>query len=195
MHWILEHSPVRCRPAPLFVLALALASHPLGATAGQEDPRLPDLFEELQQAENRLDAQLFEDAIWRVWLETGEAELDELMRQGAAAMSGGRGQEARAHYDEVIRRAPRFAEVWNKRATLHFLQRDFEASIADIDKTLTLEPRHFGALSGLGQIHDAMNQPDQALAAYERALALHPHLVFVRERVRQLREDFHRQQI
>ncbi len=175
--------------AAVLVLGAAFWS----ARATQDDPRLEDLFKELQAAKNPMDARLFEDAIWRVWLQTGDRELDRLMREGTVAMNTGRTEIARARYDEVIRRAPDYAEGWNKRATLHFLLRDYDASITDIDRTLALEPRHFGALAGLGQIRDALEQPDRALDAYERALAVNPHLILARERVRQL-QDFFRQQ-
>ena len=175
------------------VLALCLVA--AAGRATQDDPRLPDLFAELLEAKNPIDARMFEDAIWRVWLETGDRELNDLMQRGIQAMGNGRAAEAHKHYEEVIRRAPKYAEAWNKRATLFFLERNFEASLADIDKTLALEPRHFGALSGLGQIHDALEQPDEALEAYERALAIHPHLISVRQRVMQLREEFRQQQI
>ncbi len=182
------------RAEALLVLALVgLSATPLAAR--QDDPRLDGLFEELQASQNPLDAQLFEDAIWRVWLQTGDEDLDALMREGNLAMTTGRPEVALARYDEVIRRAPDYAEGFNKRATLHYLMRNFEASIADVERTLELEPRHFGALSGLGQIRDALDQPAEALEAYERALALHPFLLGARERIRQIQEYFKQQQI
>ena len=165
------------------------------APGRQDDPRLDDLFQELKTSQTPMDAQLYEDAIWRVWLQTGDDDLDRLMREGNLAMTTGRTDVARARYDEVIRRAPDYAEGWNKRATLHYLLHNFEASIADVERTLELEPRHFGALSGLGQIRDALDQPAEALEAYERALSLHPFLLGARERIRQIQEYFRQQQI
>ena len=188
-HPILQHA---LRTAT-FIALLASCGALWSARAAQDDPRLDDLFKELQDAQNLMDARLFEEAIWRIWLQTGDSGLDRLMQVGTIAMNSGRPEVARARYDEVIHRAPSYAEGWNKRATLHFLLRDYEASIEDIDRTLALEPRHFGALAGLGQIRDAMDQPDMALDAYERALDVHPHLILARERVRQL-QDFFRQQ-
>lgn len=186
----------------LKILSHALCALPLvvtllfsSADASQGDPRLADLFKELKEAQNLMDARFYEDAIWRVWLQTGDEELDRLMEEGIVAMGGGRPKVALARYDEVIRRAPEYAEAWNKRATLHFLLHDFEASIADIDRTLALEPRHFGALAGLAQIRDAMEQPDEAIEAYERALGVHPHLIGARERIQQLRESLQKEQI
>ena len=187
----MKHLVDRGWVALLLISCVALWS----AQATQDDDRLEDLFKELREAQNPVDARMFEDAIWRVWLQTGDRELDRLMREGTQAMNTGRAELARDRYNEIVRRAPDYAEGWNKRATLHFLMHDFDASIADIDQTLALEPRHFGALSGLGQIRDVMEQPDAALDAYERALALHPFMLGARERVRQLQEFFRQQQI
>ena len=78
---------------------------------------------------------------------------------------------------------PAFAEGWNKRATLYWLLGEYEASVADIARTLALEPRHFGALSGLSMIREAQSRPVEALEALEKVLELHPHLAHLQERI------------
>ena len=83
---------------------------------------------------------------------------------------------ARAAFDLLVQRQPNFAEAWNKRATLLYLMGDDAGSIADIGRTLALEPRHFGALSGLGLIDARNDRPEQALRSFEAALAIHPFL-------------------
>jgi tetratricopeptide (TPR) repeat protein len=89
----------------------------------------------------------------------------------------------------MVERAPEFAEGWNKRATVHFLMGNWQASVRDIRQTLALEPRHFGALFGLGMIYDALEQPEAALRSFEATLALNPHSDSTRQRIEQLREE------
>ncbi|HUN52310.1 MAG TPA: tetratricopeptide repeat protein, partial [Candidatus Sulfotelmatobacter sp.] len=156
------------------------------AVARQGDDRLDGLFERLQAAQNPLEAKLLEEAIWQIWLESGSPTVDLLMANGATAMSAGDYDKAQTMFDAVVQLDPDYAEGWNKRATLYFITGNYQASIADIEKTLALEPRHFGALSGLGQILERLNDPAGALKAYRRALAADPQMESVRERVKEL---------
>jgi len=84
---------------------------------------------------------------------------------------------------------PDFAEAWNKRATVYFLIDDYAASIADIRQTLALEPRHFGALAGLGMIFQAMDRKNDAIQVFERALEINPQLDKVREALEELKKE------
>ena len=83
-----------------------------------------------------------------------------------------------------------WAEAWNKRATLYFLQDRDEESVADIEATLKLEPRHFGALGGFGQICLRQDEPVSARIAFEKALLVNPHLDGVREIVHELGAEY-----
>ena len=87
----------------------------------------------------------------------------------------------------VVVVAPDYAEGWNKRATVYFLMGRYEESIADVERTLSLEPRHFGALSGLGLIYSHLEDNASALDAYERALKANPHLDQAKTEVKRLR--------
>jgi tetratricopeptide (TPR) repeat protein len=171
--------------ALLAALAIVLML-PALAFAKQGDERLDSLFERLQAAQDAVEVKVLEAAIWQIWLQSGSDSVDLLMQDGALAMSQGDYRKALEAFDAVVQVEPDFAEGWNKRATLYFLMGNYQASIADIQKTLALEPRHFGALSGLGQILDRLEDAKGALAAYSRALAADPHLDDVRERVKQL---------
>lgn len=176
-------------------LAFSLFLLPASTTGSQEDPRLEQLFQQLLDAPDPRTARLYEDAIWRVWLQSDDPELDELMRRGLRAMEGRHFERALERFGDAIERAPNYAEGWNKRATVLFFVDRFEASIADIEKTLALEPRHFGAWSGLGQIRDSLGEPEAALEAYERALAVHPNLGLAKRRVKALRQQLEMQPI
>ena len=179
----------RTFPARLALLvALALAASPPDLRADQRDPRLDQLFEELKSAHEDRQASLLEGEIWRIWISAGDPALDRLMGRGIAAMGEGRLDAALDSFDQLVEQAPDFAEAWNKRATVHYLLGDYRASAADIQKTLELEPRHFGALSGLGLIYDALGEPEAALRSFEAALALNPHQAGTRQRVQELRQ-------
>jgi tetratricopeptide (TPR) repeat protein len=158
------------------------------AVAAQADPRLDELFSRLKAAESPIESRFTEQAIWRIWLVSGNDAVDRLMAKGIEAMSSQEFDDALAAFDEIVRLAPGFAEGWNKRATLHYLRGDLAASLADIDRTLALEPRHFGALSGRGLVYLALGKEEPALAAFEAALAVYPHLQGRDTHIRLLRE-------
>jgi tetratricopeptide (TPR) repeat protein len=159
------------------------------ALADQDDPRLGGLFRRLQSASDAAEARALEQRIWRVWLEADDAGLNRLMQQGIAAIQSRQYATALQAFDRMVEQAPEFAEGWNKRATVHFLMGNWRASVRDIQQTLALEPRHFGALFGLGLIYDALEQPAAALRSFEATLALNPHSESTREKVEELREQ------
>lgn len=149
---------------------------PAVGMADQKDPRLSGLFERLRSSSDALEAKTIEFAIWQIWTESGDPAIDSLMSLGIQAMQAGDIPGAFGLFDAVTKQAPGFAEGWNKRATVLYLAGQLDASAADVDKTLALEPRHFGALSGLGLINMARERDDDAVKAFEAALKVHPHL-------------------
>lgn len=159
------------------------------AIADQTDPRLDALFEKLKKAEVFSIAHSAEQEIWTIWHERpDDPAVTAVMERGLRAMRESALPEALDAFDEAVGLAPDFAEAWNKRATIHFLLGDYAASIADVRQTLLLEPRHFGALSGLGQINLALDRKAEALEAFEAALEVHPYLQ-ARFFIDALRED------
>src|SRR5690606_41423855 len=137
--------------ALLFAASLSLLSVP--ALADQDDPRLPDFFERLLAAPSPSAAVPIEREIWRIWYEHDDAETFRLLIEGDQAMKKGDFDTALTDFNAVIERDPDFAEGWNRRATLRYMMGDYEGSMADIDETLIREPRHFGALAGLGLVN------------------------------------------
>ena len=159
------------------------------ALADQTDPRLGPLFAQLLAAPDEAAARPVEAEIWQIWSETADTDSAAIYARGVAAMNLGDGRTARAAFDLLVAREPGFAEAWNKRATLLYLLGDDDGSIADIRRTLALEPRHFGALSGLALIFVRQKRPAQALQSLEAALAVHPHLHGGRARADELKEE------
>jgi tetratricopeptide (TPR) repeat protein len=117
-----------------------------------------------------------EQALWLIWSRSGDTAIDQLLERGVDEMQSGRSREAIATFSEVIRRRPAFAEGWNKRATALYLAGEFQRSLADCDEVLKRNPRHFGALSGAGLIHLALEQHRQALQWFRRALEVNPNM-------------------
>jgi tetratricopeptide (TPR) repeat protein len=172
---------MRCLALLVFLLLAAL---PLGsAGADQDDPRLPALFARLKTVQSDGEARAIETLVWQIWSVSADDEVNTLMLRGLRAMSDGDPKQALPVFDALVRRSPNFAEGWNKRATIYFLLGDFESSVSDIERTLQLEPHHFGALSGLGQIYLALDRDEAALKAFEAALAIDPHLIGVKAAV------------
>jgi tetratricopeptide (TPR) repeat protein len=157
--------------------------------ARQDDARLKDLFAELKSATSSLEARVIEAKVWRIWAENGDPHIEALMDHGTNAMSLNDTDTALAAFNEVLRLDSSFAEGFNKRATVEFVRHDFAASVADIERTLALEPRHFGALAGLGQVYLAMDKKAAALKAFEAALAIDPKLESVQKAVQELKQE------
>ncbi len=129
-----------------------------------------------------------EQGLWLLWSRSGEPEVDRLMVAGVEHMQAGAHARAVAAFSEVIRRRPDFAEGWNKRATAHYLAGDFRQSMADCDEVLKRNPQHFGALSGYGQIWFQLEDFEQALQWWKRALAVNPNMVGVEINIRMTEE-------
>lgn len=137
---------------------------------------LDRLLDELKAADTATEAEAITEQIWRHWFEVDNAQARQLMNQAQLARRAGAFDDALAFLDRIVKLAPDYAEGWNQRATVLFMLRRDDESVADIQRVLALEPRHFGALSGLGLIHLRARNWPAALVALERALAVHPFL-------------------
>jgi tetratricopeptide (TPR) repeat protein len=153
------------------------------AVADQKDIRLDPLFDRLLQDIGQDEAAALEREIWNIWYHYESPPVALLMIQGSQAMNTGDFDEALEAYNRIIELAPDFAEGWNKRATLYYLMGRYEDSIADVHATLELEPRHFGALSGMGLIYSELEDEETAVIWFEKALAVNPHMPGVRYRL------------
>ncbi|MBK8158485.1 MAG: tetratricopeptide repeat protein [Rhodospirillaceae bacterium] len=176
------------RLAPLVSLGLLLLAGGPVALADQRDPRLPALFERLRETDNADIARLTEFMIWQIWGESGAPDIDQLMQAGEEAMERKDFAAAEASFSAVIKAQPNFAEGWNRRATMYFLSGDYLKSLADIDHVLELEPRHFGAISGLGVVNMALERIEAARDAFERVLSLYPLNLPARENLKLIKK-------
>ena len=171
----------------MMALAAALFAAPLASAVGaQDDPRLDRLFAELKAMPAEADAEALTDQIWRIWVDSGRRDIDELMTEGTRSLNLGDLPKALDRFDKIVERMPTFAEGWNKRATVYYLMGDFTNSVTDIEHTLELEPRHFGALSGLGLIYLSLGKDQAALRSFRKSLEINPHMPAIRERADEL---------
>src|SRR6188472_4392281 len=208
---ILRFPSVRnCR---IVVLAAVMTAVPLAAFA-QNDPRvvpppkaqkkLPEapsklpkvgadktrgldfLFGALKAAPDGASAKHVEARIWAIWLQTPSDTAALLMARAKTAVDGQKIDVAIKLLDSVVKLRPDYIEAWNRRATLYYMQNDYGRSLADIREVLIREPRHFGALAGLGMIMQEVGDEKRALEAYRKALAVNPHLEKIPDQVKAL---------
>ena len=206
--------PRRCR---IVVLAAAMAAMPAAAFAQAEnDPRVippPKAQKKLPEAPSKLpqvgadrgrgldflvgaltaapdeaSAKHVEARIWAQWMKTPSDTAALLMLRAKAAMDAQKADVALKLLDAVIKLRPDYTEAWNRRATLYYLKNDYTRSLEDIRQVLIREPRHFGALAGLGMIMQDIGDEKRALEAFRKALAVNPHLEKVPELVKTLTE-------
>lgn len=128
-----------------------------------------------------------ENAMWAIWLRSGNDAIDHLMGEGIQLMELQQYPEAVEIFTQMVAKAPKFAEAYNKRATVYYLMQEFQKSIADIHKTLELNPVHFGALSGMGLCYLGLEEPRKALEWFERAVAINPNLESIQHYIEQIK--------
>ena len=156
--------------------------------SGHGSIKLDTLFEALKIAPDDDSARAIEQRIWAHWIVSGSDTCNLLMGRVKAATEQKDLDLAAKLLDAVIELKPNYTEAWNRRATVRYLQKDFGGALADLREVLTREPRHFGALSGLGLILQELGDEKDALEAYRRALAIDPRLENVGEAAKTLRE-------
>ena len=169
---------LKCAVAALWIgVAPALAS--------DGSSRVDELLAQLQDPETE-NWRRVERQIWNEWSKSGSAAMDLLLQRGRDALARGDTTVAIEHLTALTDHAPDFAEGWNVRATAYFRAGMYGQSVEDIGRVLTLNPKHFGALSGLAAILDELGKRETALAAYRAALAIHPHQPGVLEAIERL---------
>jgi tetratricopeptide (TPR) repeat protein len=146
------------------------------------------LFGALKAAPDQASAKHVEARIWALWLQTPSDTAALLMSRAKAAVDAQKYDVALKLLDSLVKLRPDYTEAWNRRATVYYLKNDYVHSLQDIQQVLTREPRHFGALAGLGMIMQEVGDDKRALDAFRRALAVNPHLEKLPDLVKSLTE-------
>lgn len=172
----------------LWLTAVLTLVNSVVVSADQTDQRLDDLFQSLQTSNDASELVEVEASIWEIWYESGEADIDSQMLEAGALVSAGDLIAAESIYSRIIEQYPNFSEGWNRRATVRFYRRDYDGSLADIEQTLKLEPRHFGAIWGLGMIMGLQQDYQRAIVAFETLLEIKPNSQDARPRIEMLKQ-------
>jgi len=169
--------------------ALVLVLSSAVSLADQTDPQLTALYQSLRTAESSASADSIQSRIWQVWLTAPDAQSNLLLQATVDALGNRDLREALVNGTQLVEAYPNYAEGWNKRATVHYLMGNFDASVADIGETLRLEPRHFGAISGLGLIFRAKGDLQAALDAFSQVLQISPQSLSAQRSVAELKQQ------
>ena len=206
---VMRFPVVRCGRLAILLAAIAVAApslslaqdqplkpHKKAHDALQKSAKVPAdktrgldfLFGALKAAPDETSAKHVEARIWAIWLQTPSDTVALLMTRAKAAMEAQNSDVALKLLDAVVHLRPDYIEGWNRRATLYYLRNDYAHSLSDIEQVLAREPRHFGALAGLGMIMQDLGDDKRALDAFRKALAVNPHLDKVPDLVKILSE-------
>ena len=156
-----------------YIIICFLLSFPV--KSDQLDTRLPKLFDELYISQDNKEINNITIKIWDIWNETNDNEIESDFYRGMESMRTRDLLMSIAFFTRVIEKKPNFAEGWNKRATVYFMLGKFDKSMLDINQTLKLEPRHFGALDGMALIFMHLQQYDEAIKIYDKILEISPN--------------------
>ncbi len=170
--------------------ARGLATHPIQiqATPPHNGETLDALFAQLQQKDTP-NPRRIERAIWREWSKSGDRLADIMLQNGQKAMRQKVYDAAITQFSVLIDTYPDFTEAWNMRATVYYLMGDYGRSIDDVQQVLIREPRHFGALAGLGAMLLQLDKKREALDAYKAAIAVNPHQIGAKQAIERIEQE------
>jgi tetratricopeptide (TPR) repeat protein len=169
------------------LIALVTCTWPSGVGADQDDPRLPELFESLQAADDPQQGDRIGRRIAEIWNQHDDQGVSEIMRQGRALVAQGQLKLALGNFTTVTTMEPGYAEGWNKRASVLYSMGRLDDAARSIAEVLAREPRHFLAIAGLGLIYLQLGDLEEALRAFEYALNINPHLAGTRMAAEEIR--------
>jgi len=182
------HDQVRriITPARIDEVFAQVMDLPGRAPAVGQPRRLDALFRELSHAQPMRHPDEIEDLIWAHWIAHADVGASSSMAMAIDAMGAGAFDLALPVLDDLVDTFPEWSEAWNKRGTLHFVEKRDAAAVDDIERVLKLEPRHFGAVSGFGQVCLRHGRFPEARAVFQIALGINPHLEGLREAISEI---------
>ena len=166
-----QQPPAMTPPAP----PTKRGSAALPKTPEEREKALSDLYALLATADDEDSAKAIAEAIERIWLHSGSPTIDLLMERSMKAVADKNQDLALKLLDQIVELAPDFTEAWNRRAYVHFVRSEIELALGDLRRALALDPNHFKALDGLGQILREIGQKKAALQAFKQLLEVHPY--------------------
>ena len=186
---IIDPEPERPEPIQPDEDAIRTPTDDVPLVDDDRQARLDELFDRLKKTPDPRIAKPIADSIWSQWFRSGSASIDLMMQWSNAAIADRRYSMALDFLDQVVIRAPDYAEGWNRRATLHFTMDNYAKSMSDIQRVLALEPRHFGALSGMATILEQSGNKKAALEAWQRTLDIYPAMQSAQDAVIRLHDE------
>jgi len=173
----------------LLLIVAALGLMATAAWAETDNERLDGIFEKLKAAPDHAAADVVAGQIKRIWMHSGSDTADLLLERADTALEHQDMPLSIELLDRLVVLAPDWAEAWNRRATLFYLMDDYPRAMADIAETLKREPRHYGAIAGMGLIFLQRGNKKLAYEAFERVLAIYPQLETAQKAVEELRPE------
>jgi tetratricopeptide (TPR) repeat protein len=183
-----EPAQAQDRPPPTEQKKIPEAPEKLPRVGADRTRGLDFLFGALKAAPDPASAKHVEGRIWALWTQTSSDSTMLLMTRAKTAIEKKQPEVALKLLDKVVKLRPDYVEGWNRRATIYYLQNEYGKSLADIREVLSREPRHFGALAGLGMIMQELGDDKRALDAFRKALEINPHLEKLPDMVKSLTE-------
>ncbi len=173
-------------PAPAWAQAAATTTIEVAPKNPEltRQQKLDSLLGQLHNPAPHLDVSKIEQEVWEIWSHHASPTAAVLLLQSSAAITAGDFDPAEQMLSQLVETYPTFAEAWNRRASLYYVLKRYDAAMIDIEKALQLEPRNFGALVGKGMILHAQNKSDEAIVSLKDALAINPHLQAVKDEIK-----------
>ena len=173
----------------IMVLGLLFFSN---VNAEERESELNNLFKQLKNSETTKAIEI-ENKIWKIWSTHPSKDrkgyrLTELLDQGSLLIDRRQLKKAYEIFTQIIAADPKWSEAWNKRATALYLMERYQSSLDDINITLTLEPRHFGALSGQALNYIELKQYEKAIESYKAVQKIYPVMGAAKKMIPKLQE-------